>query len=81
MSHDPSATTELIARAERAFLPNYKPAPMVLDHGKGAWLFDKEGKDYVDLVGGMDSWCRAGLPLVDPPHSHLDPTIWLPPGR
>lgn len=35
----------------------------------------------VDLVGGMDSWCRAGLPLVDPPHSHLDPTIWLPPGR
>jgi acetylornithine/N-succinyldiaminopimelate aminotransferase len=53
MSHDPSATTELIARAERAFLPNYKPAPMVLDHGKGAWLFDKEGKDYVDLVGGI----------------------------
>ncbi len=53
MSHDPVRTSELISRAEQAFLPNYKPAPMVLDHGKGAWLYDKDGKGYVDLVGGI----------------------------
>lgn len=53
MSHDPASTPELIARAERAFLPNYKPAPMILDHGQGAWLFDTDGKSYVDLVGGI----------------------------
>ncbi len=30
-----------------------------------------------DVVGGMDAWCAAGLPLVAPDHSHLDPTIRL----
>src|SRR5688572_10374035 len=44
------------ARAELAktyFTPNYKPAPLVIERGEGAYVFDIEGKKYLDLVGGI----------------------------
>jgi rhodanese-related sulfurtransferase len=31
--------------------------------------------DVADLVGGIDAWRAAGLPLVAPDHSHLDLSI------
>lgn len=37
--------------------------------------------DVADLVGGIDAWRAAGLPLVVPDHSHLDLSIaWTHPG-
>jgi acetylornithine/N-succinyldiaminopimelate aminotransferase len=35
------------------FVPNYKPREMILDHGKGAKLWDKDGFEYVDLGSGI----------------------------
>ena len=36
--------------------------------------------DVADLVGGIDAWRAAGLPLVAPDHSHLDLSIaWTQP--
>jgi len=48
-----TSNADLIARAERVFLPNYKPAPVVFDRGEGAWVFDKDGNKYLDLVSGI----------------------------
>lgn len=34
-------------------MPNYKPREMILDHGKGARLWDLDGKEYIDLAAGI----------------------------
>jgi acetylornithine/N-succinyldiaminopimelate aminotransferase len=43
----------LAARAQQVFLPNYAPAPLVVARGEGVWLFDVEGRRYLDLAGGV----------------------------
>jgi acetylornithine and succinylornithine aminotransferases len=48
-----SASKELIAKAQRFFVPNYKPREIVLDHGKGARVWDLDGKEYIDLGAGI----------------------------
>jgi acetylornithine/N-succinyldiaminopimelate aminotransferase len=42
-----------IERARAVFTPNYKPAPVVVDRGEGAYVFDVEGRRYLDLVSGI----------------------------
>ena len=39
--------------------------PIVIDHGKGIWLTDKNGKDYMDVVSSW--WCNL--------LGHCHPTI------
>ena len=34
-------------------MPTYSRFPIVINHGKGSYIFDKEGKKYLDLVGGL----------------------------
>lgn len=34
---------------------NYAPLPVVLDHGKGVWLWDIEGKKYLDLMSAYSA--------------------------
>lgn len=48
-----SATTEIIAEDNNAYLPVFKRYPIVLDHGEGAYVFDTEGKKYLDFLGGI----------------------------
>lgn len=43
----------LIETARSYWTENYKPRPMILDHGKGSVLWDKDGNDYVDLGAGI----------------------------
>ena len=31
----------------------YYKDPLVLDHGKGQYLYDVEGKQYLDFLGGI----------------------------
>src|SRR5438105_1957027 len=50
---------ELLALAERHLYPNYRPAPFVLERGKGAELWDVEGKRYLDLCAGV-AVCSVG---------------------
>jgi acetylornithine/N-succinyldiaminopimelate aminotransferase len=47
------SNAEWAKRAQAVFTPNYKPAPMVLERGEGVYVFDVEGRRYLDLVGGI----------------------------
>ncbi|HXJ89509.1 MAG TPA: aspartate aminotransferase family protein [Candidatus Binatia bacterium] len=47
-------TLETIAALERQYLlPTYNRYPVVLARGKGVFLFDTEGKKYLDFVAGI----------------------------
>ncbi|MBD8881229.1 acetylornithine/succinylornithine family transaminase [Rhodanobacter sp. 7MK24] len=49
--HDSSPS--LIDLGKRYWLPVYKPRDVVLDHGKGARVWDTEGRDFVDFGAGI----------------------------
>ena len=34
-------------------LHTYNRPPFVLDHGRGMWVYDTEGKAYLDFLGGI----------------------------
>ncbi len=34
-------------------MPTYKRAPFVLTHGRGCYVFDADGKKYLDFLGGI----------------------------
>ncbi|SIQ65812.1 acetylornithine/succinylornithine family transaminase [Solilutibacter tolerans] len=58
-------TASLLEIGRERYVPVYKPRPMVLDHGRGSRLWDKAGKEYVDLAGGI-AVCALG---------HADPEL------
>jgi acetylornithine/N-succinyldiaminopimelate aminotransferase len=39
--------------AEQFLLPTYKRQPVVMSHGRGAYVFDSTGKKYLDFLGGI----------------------------
>lgn len=39
--------------AEKFLLPTYKRPPVVMSHGRGAYVFDATGKKYLDFLGGI----------------------------
>ncbi len=43
---------------------NYLPLPVVLTHGKGVWLYDEDGKKYLDMMSAYSA--------VSHGHSHPD---------
>jgi predicted acetylornithine/succinylornithine family transaminase len=53
---------QLIDIAQRAFLANYRQAPIVLVEGKGCRVTDADGKRYLDLC--------AGIAVVSVGHGH-----------
>ena len=54
LTQTPPATLEQIAALERQYLlQTYARYPVVLHHGKGVFLFDIEGKKYLDFVSGI----------------------------
>jgi len=55
-------TKELIALSEKYVMSTYKRFPIVLSRGLGVHLWDNDGKQYLDLVGGI-AVCSLG-------HSH-----------
>lgn len=44
---------EYIDQAEAALLHTYNRYQIVLDHGDGVYLYDMDGKKYLDFVGGI----------------------------
>lgn len=46
-------TATLIERGKRHNSPTYAPANIVLDHGEGVWLVDREGRRYLDFMAGI----------------------------
>jgi predicted acetylornithine/succinylornithine family transaminase len=46
-------TDEIIERERRFLLPTYNRYPIALNRGKGVFLYDCEGKRYLDFVAGL----------------------------
>lgn len=44
---------ELITEAEKVFMPMYSRTKLVLDHGEGVYLYDVDGKKYLDFAAGI----------------------------
>ncbi len=44
---------EYIEESEQVLLHTYTRYPLVLDHGEGAYLYDTDGKKYLDFVAGI----------------------------
>ena len=47
------ADQTIIERGEEAFYHTYNRFPVVFDHGKGVWLYDEEGQEYLDFGAGI----------------------------
>jgi acetylornithine/N-succinyldiaminopimelate aminotransferase len=56
-------TDALVALGQRRYLPVYKPRHLILDRGRGSRLWDIEGREYIDLAGGI---AVCGLGHADP---------------
>lgn len=48
-----TASADLFSLSERYYLPVYRPRRIVLDHGRGARVWDREGREYVDFGAGI----------------------------
>ena len=46
-------TKQIIDKAESAILHTYNRFQVVFDHGKGVYLYDKDGKEYLDFASGI----------------------------
>jgi ornithine--oxo-acid transaminase len=56
------STKEYLAEAERYSAHNYHPLPVVLERGEGVWVWDVDGKKYLD--------CLAAYSAVNQGHRH-----------
>lgn len=52
-------TNKVIGLEKKYVMQTYSRPKFVLDHGNGCYLFDKKGKRYIDLVGGLAT-CLLG---------------------
>ena len=46
-------TQEIMQMAEGSLLHTYNRYPIVLDHGEGVYLYDTDGKKYLDFAAGI----------------------------
>ena len=46
-------TTELVALEQKVLLRTYSRPEMIIDHGEGVYLYDQNGKRYLDFVAGI----------------------------
>ncbi|HTO96994.1 MAG TPA: acetylornithine transaminase [Myxococcales bacterium] len=44
---------ELVQRAQSVLFQNYRTQPIALVRGEGSWVFDADGKRYLDFIGGI----------------------------
>jgi ornithine--oxo-acid transaminase len=55
-------TADYLAEVDRYSAHNYHPLPIILSKGEGAWVWDIEGKKYLD--------CLAAYSAVNQGHRH-----------
>jgi len=49
--------SELIALADRVLVKNYRQQPLVLERGRGAEVWDVDGRRYLDMTAGIAVCC------------------------
>jgi ornithine--oxo-acid transaminase len=50
-----SDSNDLIAVTERVSAPNYKPLAIVISRGEGVWVWDADGRKYLDCISAYSS--------------------------
>jgi len=50
-----SDTQTVIAATQRVSAPNYAPLPIVVSRGQGVWVWDVEGRRYLDCISAYSS--------------------------
>jgi ornithine--oxo-acid transaminase len=50
-----SQTQEYMEREGRVCAPNYAPLPVVLQRGQGVWLYDIDGRRYLDMMSAYSA--------------------------
>jgi acetylornithine/N-succinyldiaminopimelate aminotransferase len=48
-----SQTQQILERGKRVLIGNYARLPVVMDRGEGAWVWDTDGKRYLDFFAGF----------------------------
>ena len=48
-----TTTQEILTRAQDALIGNYARLPLVMDRGQGAFVWDTDGRRYIDLFAGF----------------------------
>jgi acetylornithine/N-succinyldiaminopimelate aminotransferase len=48
-----TTTADLLAAGRQYYLPVYKPREMILDHGEGSRVWDRDGREYLDFSAGI----------------------------
>lgn len=48
-------SADAIARERRVAAPNYQPLPVVLERGQGHWVWDTEGRRYLDFMSAYSA--------------------------
>ena len=49
----PKSSAEWIAIEQATFFPNRRP-PMVIERGQGSRVWDVEGREYLDMIAGLE---------------------------
>ena len=50
---DLGSSAAVVREADRVLFRNYKRAPVAFSHGRGVRLYDLEGREYLDFIGGI----------------------------
>jgi len=50
-----SSTKEILAETEQYGARNYKPLPVVISRAEGVWVWDPEGKRYMDMLSAYSA--------------------------
>lgn len=58
------STKELLSEANKSILFTTTRPNIVMDHGEGVYLWDTEGKSYLDFMGGWAVTCLGHCPKV-----------------
>jgi ornithine--oxo-acid transaminase len=53
--HPMPNTNEYISEVDRWSAHNYHPLPVVLERGEGAWVWDVDGKRYLDMLAAYSA--------------------------
>lgn len=56
---NPTKSESFIQSAKLHLLQNYKQQPVVIERGEGVYVYDAEGRRYLDLIGGIAT-CALG---------------------
>lgn len=50
-----SKTTDFLAEVDQYSAHNYHPLPVVLERGEGVWVWDVDGRRYMDMLSGYSA--------------------------